>query len=138
MGICVPSGDHTRYAFGDSLTPDLANYRGKNEGTTPVGRFQANAFGLYDMHGNVWEWCQDTSHKNYNGAPTDGSAWLSSGQSKERVRRGGSWNADPGRCRSAFRFSASPDVTYDNQGFRVCCSAPRTPQAFTLSPFFSR
>jgi formylglycine-generating enzyme required for sulfatase activity len=73
--------------------------------TTPVtSLILGNAFGLHDMHGNVWEWCQDHWHDNYDGAPTDGSAWIEGGDESYRVRRGGSWINSPGICRSAFRF----------------------------------
>ncbi|MFM7791141.1 MAG: formylglycine-generating enzyme family protein, partial [Microcystis panniformis] len=72
--------------------------------TTPVGYFKvANAFGLYDMHGNVWEWCEDDYHPNYQGAPTDGSAWISMNKSTTKVLRGGSWYVNPSYCRSAYR-----------------------------------
>ena len=82
------------------------------EQTTPVGIFPANAWGLQDMHGNVWEWCLDHSHDSYEGAPTDGSAWLEEegldGEQSRRVRllRGGSWFSLPLLCRSAYRFRA--------------------------------
>ncbi len=82
------AGTTTKYYFGDDITSDLANY-GDNVGeTTSVGQYSPNAFGLYDMHGNVWEWCQDDWHDNYQDAPTDGRAWVSGGLIK--VRRGGS------------------------------------------------
>jgi formylglycine-generating enzyme required for sulfatase activity len=96
--------------------------------TTPVDQFDiANAFGLSDMHGNVWEWCEDPWHENYDGAPTDGRAWLDGGDSSYRVQRGGSWLDDPRGCRSAYRYEGVPGlISYVNVGFRVCCSAPRT------------
>lgn len=75
--------------------------------THPVGCKHPNAFGLFDMYGNVWEWCQDWYHDNYLGAPTDGSAWLSGGEQKYRVMRGGSWKHDASFCRSTFRFKNS-------------------------------
>jgi formylglycine-generating enzyme required for sulfatase activity len=80
------------------------------------------------MHGNVWEWCQDDWHSDYEGAPTDGSAWLSSEESSNRkLLRGGSWYNNPANCRSAFRHNDTLDDTYDNIGFRVVCSgAART------------
>ncbi|MEB3825989.1 formylglycine-generating enzyme family protein, partial [Phormidium sp. CCY1219] len=100
------AGTTTPFHFGETITPELANYNGNypyaeeekgeyRKKTTPVGNFPPNAFGLQDMHGNVWEWCQDTWHANYNGAPSDGSAWDWGGDSGYRMRRGGSWNFIP-------------------------------------------
>ena len=89
--------------------------------TTPVGKFSANAFGLYDMHGNVWEWCQDTRHQNYKGAPTDNSTWVDN--NNYRVLRGGSWMVNSLVCRSAYRHNNIPDFDLDpDSGFRVVCS----------------
>ena len=128
------AGTKTPFHFGETLTNDLANYdsnytynngpkgRGWSE-TTLVDQFKiANAFGLCDMHGNVWEWCQDHWHKNYEGAPTDGSVWLSEYKNTSRVRRGGSWIFIPGICRSASRGSLKPDNHGNTFGFRVACS----------------
>ena len=86
--------------------------------TATVGSYQPNGFGLYDMHGNVWEWVQDCWNDNYNGAPTDGSAWESGGCSK-RAYRGGSWGSGARRCRSAIRFRNSPGFRGNGQGFRL-------------------
>ena len=87
--------------------------------THPVGQKEANAWGLYDMHGNVWEWCEDWYHSNYNGAPTDGSGWvLPSGQ--YRVLRGGSWLSVPNDCRSAARLRYLPSLRTGYVGFRLC------------------
>jgi len=127
----------TPFYFGNTLTTELANYVGNytysngptgeyRKETTPVDLFGlANAFGLCDMHGNVYEWCKDHWHSNYEDAPTDGRAWLSEDDKANRVRRGGSWNFYPSNCRSAYRDCVTPDDAYGNIGFRVVCSAPR-------------
>ncbi|MFM6253931.1 MAG: formylglycine-generating enzyme family protein, partial [Dolichospermum sp.] len=81
----------------------------------------ANEFGLYDMHGNVWEWCQDDWHNNYEGAPTDGSAWISNNAKSYKLLRGGSWINNPDYCRSACRYSSAAGFDYSNLGFRVVC-----------------
>ncbi|MEB3359179.1 MAG: formylglycine-generating enzyme family protein [Synechococcales bacterium] len=132
------AGTQTPFYFGKTLTTDVANYcgqytydggpNGKYRGeTTPVDHFGiANAFGLSDMHGNVYEWCQDYWHENYEGAPTDGSAWIEGGDSSIRIVRGGSWLYDPRSCRSSNRFRYDADYRNYVTGFRVCCSAPRT------------
>jgi hypothetical protein len=73
------------------------------------------------MHGNVWEWCQDHWHSNYEGAPTDGSTWLSNDESEDRILRGGSWTDLPRNCRSAFRNWNAHDLHYFDIGFRVVC-----------------
>jgi formylglycine-generating enzyme required for sulfatase activity len=128
----------TPFAFGRMLTTEIANYNGKysyNDGpegeyreeTTPVDFFDiANAFGLCDMHGNVDEWCADHRHNNYEGTPTDGSAWLTKSMSKGRVIRGGSWAYYSRDCRSATRDYTAPDYRNNRIGFRVSCNAPRT------------
>jgi len=86
--------------------------------TAPVGNFKPNAFGLYDMLGNTWEWCADSWHSTYKGAPTDGQVWRG-GDENRRVLRGGSWNNIPRNARSAFRFRIDSDVRNVNYGFRV-------------------
>jgi len=126
------AGTTTPFYFGETITGELANYnasktyageaKGEYRGeTTPVGQFPPNAFGLYDMHGNVWEWCADTWHDNYDGAPRDGSAWLENGNDNRSPLRGGSWSYIPDVCRSAFRY-LSPfrrDLRFNVVGFRV-------------------
>ncbi len=130
------AGTKTPFAFGETITGELANYnsdttyreetkvkqRGK---TTPVGKFPPNPFGLYDLHGNVWEWCLDHWHQNYQGAPIDGSTWLDpkSPETAVRVLRGGSWVVNPEFCRSAIRSNYFPDDRYFNIGFRVVLPA---------------
>ena len=91
--------------------------------THPVGQKQANAFGLYDMHGNVLEWCQDLYHDSYNGAPTDGGAWESGGTQDKRVLRGGSWDYFAKLCRSAARSGGSSSGGISRIGFRVVAVA---------------
>jgi formylglycine-generating enzyme required for sulfatase activity len=127
----------TPFYFGKTITGKLANYDSENTylqehkvkrkgKTTSVGIFPPNQFGLYDMHGNVWEWCLDYWHDNYKGAPTDGSAWLSENDDATRIVRGGSWIFNPRGCRSATRSNFTPDDRDDHFGFRVVCEIPRT------------
>ena len=124
------AGTTTRYYFGDDANQlgDYAWYYGNSQGTThPVGQKKPNAWGLYDMSGNVWEWCEDNWHDNYIGAPTDGSAWLKNGNDNRSPLRGGSWSVDPDYCRSAFRSdSVRRGNVYGSLGFRVVCGAGRT------------
>lgn len=142
------AGTTTPFYFGETITTELANYRGTDnaeynwsgsygdgpkgeyrEQTTPVDQFKnPNAYGLCDMHGNVYEWCQDHWHDSYEGTPTDGSAWLTEREDALRVYRGGSWYDYPWDCRSASRDSVSPDYRYFDIGFRVSCAAPRALQ----------
>jgi formylglycine-generating enzyme required for sulfatase activity len=129
------AGTTTPFSFGETITPDLVNYdgtstyasapKGQNrQKTTPVGSFPPNPFGLYDMHGNVWELCQDHYHDNYNGAPTDGRAWVSD-NTNFRLLRGGCWGDYPKICRSASRYNyGREERAYVPQviGFRVVCA----------------
>lgn len=132
------AGTKTPFYFGKTLTTKVANHDGnytyangpkgesRNE-TTPVNHFGiANAFGLSDMHGNVYEWCQDYGHDDYNNAPTNGSAWTEGGDESLRILRGGSWVSSPGKCRSAYRNGGESGLIYDIVGFRVVCTVPRT------------
>jgi len=89
--------------------------------TTNVGSFPPNAFGLYDLHGNVWEWCADHWHENYQGAPIDGSAWITGGDPEKRLLHGGSWDSNPAICRSAYRNCFDPGYQGYYFGFRVVC-----------------
>ena len=134
------AGTTTPFHFGSAVSRDFVNcernlgmvffsflvdpFRGRGS-TTEVGSFNvANSFGLYDMHGNVWEWCADHWHDNYKGAPIHGTAWLSSDEASSRLVRGGSLNYDPSVCRSANRYRYRVDRSYSSIGFRVACSAP--------------
>jgi formylglycine-generating enzyme required for sulfatase activity len=153
------AGTTTPFHFGETISTDLANYDGKDEKygaygrglrgeyrreTTDVDSFKvANAFGLSDLHGNVWEWCLDPWHSNYEGAPTDGRVWderqehlyqnisknldILLQDSRTRVLRGGSWDGNPRYCRSAYRYYLIPRLGYNYYGFRVLCVPPRTP-----------
>ena len=94
------AGTETAYSWGNEIGVNRANGDGSGskwsgKQTSPVGSFEPNGFGLYDMHGNVWEWVEDCWHKNYKGAPTDGSAWTSGGDSSSAVVRGGYWGDSP-------------------------------------------
>ncbi|MEH1938205.1 MAG: bifunctional serine/threonine-protein kinase/formylglycine-generating enzyme family protein [Nostoc sp.] len=127
------AGTTTPFYFGETITTDLANYDGKKypygsapkgeyrEQTIDVGKFPPNSFGLYDMHGNVWELCLDVYNDNYQDAPKDGSAWLTGKDNSRTLARGGSWNFNARYCRSANRaWSADPG---SNTGFRVVAVA---------------
>jgi formylglycine-generating enzyme required for sulfatase activity len=113
----VHIGKH-KYAGSNNL--DAIGWYEKNAGgkTHPVALKQPNELGLYDMSGNVWEWCQDKWHDNYQGAPTDGSAW-ETGDSSDRVNRGGSWYYLAQCCRSAYRSFGNPDRRNGDFGFRL-------------------
>ncbi|MEQ9372061.1 MAG: bifunctional serine/threonine-protein kinase/formylglycine-generating enzyme family protein [Coleofasciculus chthonoplastes F3-SA18-01] len=133
------AGTTTPFYCGETITPELANFNGSftyaaapksiyHRQSTDVGSFPPNAFGLYDMHGNVWEWCADLWHSNYKGAPLDGRPWNGaennqfSFMSRFRVLRGGSWVSRPKQCRCASRLNGNlDDWSLFNFGLRVVC-----------------
>jgi formylglycine-generating enzyme required for sulfatase activity len=139
------AGTTTPFHFGETIDAELANYQSEDEKigatvypgkygqgrfskypkkTTPVKTFAPNAWGLYDMHGNVLEWCEDDYESDYSKTPSDGTCHLSQGDRK--VLRGGSWIGNPWNCRSAYRSYHTRVHTYDYVGFRVVSSASRT------------
>jgi len=136
------AGTTTPFHFGETIKADLANYNAevtygdepagkRRHKTTPVDSFKfANPFGLYDMHGNILEWCADHWHGSYVGAPSDESAWIDKdfggNDNHSRLLRGGSWFNLPRDCRSAFRYWDVPDTRYGRIGFRVVVAAART------------
>ncbi|KYC43312.1 hypothetical protein WA1_14605 [Scytonema hofmannii PCC 7110] len=144
------AGTTTPFHFGETITTDLTNYDGTDDKdgkwkgsygqgplgeyrqeTTKVGIFPANAFGLHDMHGNIWQWCADDWHESYESAPSDGSVWAKkeNNDNQRKLLRGGSWSDNPGYCRSAYRDWDDPvnDILLNSIGFRVVCVlAPRT------------
>jgi formylglycine-generating enzyme required for sulfatase activity len=131
------AGTETPFHFGETISTELAKYDGTFtynnspkgkfiQETADVGSFPANDWGLFDMHGNVWEWCQDNWHSNYEGAPIDGSAWLTENENDPHIARGGSWNFNPRACRSAYRYFGSPVSRDYIIGFRLVCDLPRT------------
>ena len=130
------AGTTTDFAYGPSLSSTQANFdgtepfgdapKGVNRGeTVPVGRFLPNAWGLYDMHGNVMEWCLDAYHDSYEGAPTDGSAWMSDDRTGMRILRGGSYFDTGNELRSPSRERLNPVICDGNIGFRVVAVATK-------------
>jgi len=134
-------GTSTAFYFGETITPELVNYNGNNpygsapkgtyrQTTTPVGSLgYPNAFGLYDMHGNVFEWCMDYWHESYKAAPTDGSSWETGGDSARRVLRGGSDYHDANHSRAAMRVAPPATMATPSTGLRVVAVAPKLPAA---------
>jgi eukaryotic-like serine/threonine-protein kinase len=128
------AGTTTPFHFGETMTAELANFDGSQsygnlpkgrylQKTSPIGTYKfANAFGLLDIHGNVREWCEDSLHENYQGAPIDGSAWVDRQDNQSRLLRGGSWSDKPADCRSARRNWRSGVSKYNYVGFRVVMS----------------
>ncbi len=133
------AGSDKHFHTGNLLPPEMSNYDGRSryrieqrgedrfrrQKTTPVGSFKPNAFGLFDLHGNVWEWCLDPWHNDYQGAPTDGSAWLNDGNDVFRVQRGGNYDAVGYECRCGHRSYDRPDSKSSQKGFRVIMEVPR-------------
>lgn len=118
------------FAYGNTLTSELADYASTyayaseassayRKGTTDVGKFMPNAFGLYDLHGNVREWCADPWHENYHNAPSNSKAWHKGGNKAWRTLRGGSWANKPSHCRSAHRSGYPENLLNRAIGFRV-------------------
>jgi len=127
------AGTTTPFYCGETITTDQANYVGEHiyrsepkgvyrHGSTQVGSFAPNPFGLYDMHGNVWEWCADTWHDDYSGAPANGSIWEANPGSP-RILRGGCWHDTPDLCRSATRLKQNPGEGEDFFGLRVALAS---------------
>ncbi len=116
------AGSTTEFCYGDGEA-GLGEYAWYSDNadlmTHPVGQKKPNKFGLFDMHGNVWEWCEDVRHESYEGAPIDGSAWVEGGNQAVRVLRGGSWGFDPSYCRSAYRLRLDPEYEFNDNGCRV-------------------
>ncbi|WP_339460710.1 bifunctional serine/threonine-protein kinase/formylglycine-generating enzyme family protein [Nodularia spumigena] len=128
------AGTTTPFYFGETITTDLVNYDGNfpyasapkgeyREQTTNVGNFPPNSFGLYDMHGNIWEWCQDIYNSSYQGAPIDGTPWLNGSDNNTKLLRGGGWISNAWTCRSADRAWYARADRYGLVGFRVVAVA---------------
>ncbi len=119
------AGATTRFYWGEdpdyAMIDEHAWYNEHQEGSYAhvVGQNLPNAWGLYDMSGNVWEWCEDDYHSSYDGAPGDGSAWVDSPRGSRRVLRGGSWSTSASNCRSASRNHSTPSLGYAHYGFRL-------------------
>ena len=130
------AGTVTPFGFGETIDAEIVNYNGNypygkgkkgqyRKGTVTVGSLGvANGWGLYDMQGNVWEWCEDEYHSNYDGAPVDGGAWVSSALAALRVIRGGSWDYGAVLCRSAYRSRLTPGYRDYGLGFRLSRTLP--------------
>lgn len=125
------AGSAGDYCFGkdEKLLGEYAWYKANSGNTThQVGQKKPNAWGLFDVHGNVLEWCEDAWHGTYQGAPNDGLAWVSGGVLGHRMLRGGSWDSDPGSARAVYRDHANPLTQNNLLGFRVVIGGRRSSQ----------
>ena len=116
--FCCRAGTTSRYSIGDEITPTQANFGNNSKGTTSVAKYAPNPWGFRDLHGNVWEWCEDYWHQNYQDAPADGSVWAG-GDLSLRLLRGGSWISRSENLRSAWRDGYTTDFRSNYLGFRV-------------------
>jgi formylglycine-generating enzyme required for sulfatase activity len=116
------SGGKQEYCGSDDINSVAWYESNSGSATHSAASKQANAFGLFDMSGNVWEWVEDSYHDSYNGAPTDGSAWQ--GDGAKRVLRGGSWGNEPQNTRAAFRDGVEPALRSSGSGFRLARMLP--------------
>ena len=117
----VRAGTTTAYHFGETISSSWSNYHYTDRGTVEICSYPANAFGLHDMHGNVWEWVEDCGHNDYNGAPSDGSEWTGDCiyDGEVRMLRGGSWSGSPWHLRSAIRDWSVAWYRSNCLGFRI-------------------
>lgn len=129
MGICCTCRNQYAVLVGETISTDQANFHGENvyptqsvgefrRKTLPVGSFRANPWGFYQVHGNTYDWVEDCYHDSYDGAPSDGSAWIA-GNCDRRVVRGGAWTSAPWLLRASYRGSFPPAQRIINLGFRL-------------------